>query len=157
MTTDPKRRGFLVQGSAVAAAFACGLLQVSDVERFRRRKQSLPIFLLDRMAEVESAYLRNRHRVAPESLDFADPLVFLERAERPERPIPPFFIPVGTKDPILDDTRRLHAALGSLGATSEARYYEGEVHAFHALVFRPNARRCWGDTYAFLDRHVPHA
>jgi acetyl esterase len=36
----------------------------------------------------------------------------------------------------------------------EARFYPGELHAFHAIVFLPNARRCWKDTYRFLDRHL---
>lgn len=134
---------------------ACGIFQVSDVDRFRRRKKGFPLFLVDRLVEIEEAYLRHRDKVAPEALDFADPLLFLERAVRPDRPLPPFFVPVGTKDPILDDTRRLRVALERLGAVAEARYYEGEPHAFHAMVFLPNARRCWGDIYAFLDQHVP--
>jgi acetyl esterase len=71
-----------------------------------------------------------------------------------ERPLPPFFAPVGTKDPLLDDTRRLEKALASLGVPCEARYYPGGYHAFHALVWDPSARRCWRDALAFLDRHM---
>ena len=82
----------------------------------------------------------------------ADPLLILEQASAPDRPLPPFFAPVGTADPVLDDTRRLARALGRLSVPCEARYYEGEPHAFHAISFRENARRCWRDTFAFLDR-----
>ena len=45
----------------------------------------------------------------------------------------------------------MHEALQALGVKSEAQYYEGEVHAFHAFVWRKNARRCWRDMYRFLD------
>src|SRR5205085_8455187 len=81
----------------------------------------------------------------------ADPLVVLEGSDLPERPLPPFFAPVGTRDPVLDDTRRLSAALRRHGVHCEAPEYEGETHAFHALVFLRNARRCWSHTYRFLD------
>lgn len=55
---------------------------------------------------------------------------------------------------LLDDTRRMHAALTALGTATEAAYYPGEVHAFHAFIWRKAARQCWRDTYAFLDKHV---
>lgn len=133
---------------------ACGIFQVSDVARFSRRKQRFPRFLADRLEEVERAYLgRDANRHGP-ALDFADPLSWLERVEPPTRPLPPFFIPVGTKDPLLDDTRRLAAALERLGAVAKPRYYPGEGHAFHAFPFRENARLCWRDTYEFLDEHL---
>ncbi|MBX3190660.1 MAG: alpha/beta hydrolase [Labilithrix sp.] len=133
---------------------ACGVFQVSDMARFKRRKPRMSAFIADRLHEVESAYLG----AAPArdgSLDLADPVVFFERGEKPARALPPFFLPVGTRDPLLPDTRRLGAALRALGATAEEAYYPGELHAFHALVMRRNARRCWEDTFRFLDRHVP--
>jgi acetyl esterase len=130
---------------------ACGIFQVSDTERFSRRRR-LPSFISDRLTEVTDAYLRAVDHNQPGALDLADPVVTLERGEAPGRPLPPFFVPVGTRDPLLDDTRRLKSALDRLGVPCEARYYPGEVHAFHALVFRRNARRCWGHAYDFLDR-----
>lgn len=69
------------------------------------------------------------------------------------RPLPPFFAPVGTHDPLLDDTRRLEKALARLRVPCEARYYPDEIHAFHALVWRRQARLCWRDALAFLDRY----
>jgi acetyl esterase len=71
-----------------------------------------------------------------------------------DRPLPPFFVPVGTRDPLLDDTRRLEKALAGLNVPCEARYYPGGIHAFHAMVWDPAARRCWRDALAFLDRHM---
>ena len=57
-------------------------------------------------------------------------------------------------DPLLPDTRRLGEALRKLGVEAEEKYYPGELHAFHALVMRSNARKCWTDTFGFLKRHV---
>lgn len=134
---------------------ACGILQVSDVDRFHRKKPGrLSQFLRDRLHEVEDGYLPRTYPQGP-ARDLADPLLWLERADPPARPLPPFFAGVGTADALLDDTRRLKGALDRLGTPCEARYYPGEIHAFHALVWRPNARRFWRDTYAFLERHVP--
>jgi acetyl esterase len=140
-----------------AVIAACGLLQVTDTPRFRRRWPHLRSFINDRLLEVEDAYLGDPSRHAPGALELANPLMVFERGDRPARALPPFFAPCGTKDPLLDDTRRLQAALGSMGVECDARFYPGELHAFHALVFRPNARRCWNHTYRFLERHLPPA
>ena len=131
---------------------ACGVFQVTDMQRLHRRKPTMSRFIADRLVEVESAYLPKAPHA--HSLDLADPLLFLERGEEPSRPLAPFFLPVGTRDPLLPDTRRLAAALRAMGVDAEDAYYPGELHAFHALVMRPNARRCWSDTFAFLDRHL---
>jgi acetyl esterase len=133
---------------------ACGILQVTDPERITRRKPHMSPWVADRLLEVHHMYLP---RPAPPGLDLtlADPLVFLERAGPPDRPLPPFHALVGTRDPLLDDTRRLASALSRLGATAEARYYVGGMHAFHALVgFDPLARMAWRDQLAFLERHL---
>lgn len=132
---------------------ACGVFQVSDMARLSRRKPGMSAFVADRLREVESAYLGP---VAPGcSTDLADPLLVFERGEKPARPLPPFFLPVGTKDPLLPDTRRMAEALRALGTEAVDAYYPGQIHAFHALVMRAAARKCWRDTFAFLDEHVP--
>src|SRR6185295_2594817 len=55
----------------------CGILQVSDSERFWRRKPRMSTFLRDRIIEVTESYLgQNQH---PETLlHLADPLLLLE-------------------------------------------------------------------------------
>jgi acetyl esterase/lipase len=136
-----------------AVVASCGLLQVSDVERFTRARR-LPTFVRDRLDEVSSAYLGAADASAPGGLALADPLCVLERGGPPSRPLPPFFASVGTRDPVLDDTRRLRAALDRLKVECEDRYYPGEPHAFQAVVFRPNARLHWNACFAFLERHV---
>jgi acetyl esterase len=132
----------------------CGMLQVSDAHRFKRRKPRLSTFINDRLIEVTASYLGPRERELGGELDLADPLVVLEREDRAARPIPACFATVGTADPLLPDTRRLEAALARRGAACEAIYYPREVHAFHAMVWRPQARRCWADSYRFLEHHL---
>ncbi len=130
-----------------ATLAACGILQVSDSARFGRRRQ-LPPWILDRLVEVETAYLPEPARA--HGFELADPLLVLEGGVKAVRPIPPFFVPCGTKDPILDDSRRLASALSALGVTNELRVYQGEPHAFHAFVWRQNAKDHWRDTFRFL-------
>ncbi len=137
-----------------AALLACGILQVSKPQRYLR-DDSLPGWLYHRIAEVNRDYLSNSSFHHRRSARLADPLVVLENIDQTDRPFPPVFAPVGTGDPLLDDTRRLEQALLRLNTTVEARYYAREVHAFHAFIWRHKARQCWRDTYAFLDRHVP--
>ncbi len=132
----------------------CGMLQVSDAERFRRRRPDLTPFINDRIVEVAHSYLGPRASTHGPTLELADPLLLLERDDRPARPLPPCLATVGTADPLLDDTRRLKAALDRRGVECEAIYYPREVHAFHAMVWRSEAKRCWADSYRFLERHV---
>lgn len=129
---------------------ACGMLQVSDIDRLARRRP-LPRWLLDRLEEVPAAYLPPE---LPDNIDLADPLLVLESDTEPARQLPPFFAPVGTRDPLLDDTRRLHTALTRRGTPCTVRYYPGEIHAFHAFTWRPQAQKCWDDSFSFLKQHM---
>jgi acetyl esterase len=134
-----------------AVLAACGVLQVSDPARFWRRKR-LSRFVIDRFEEVTESYLGSAAAAPAAERELADPLLVLERGIPPARPLPAFFAPVGTADPLLDDTRRLDRALKRLGVPCEARYYPGEPHAFHAFVFRERARECWRHAFEFLER-----
>jgi len=131
----------------------CGMLQVTDWERFVRRRP-LSQFLQDRLHETAEAYLGHDVSLHGPSAELADPLVLLEQGLQTERPLPPMFAGVGTADPLLDDSRRLGHALTRLAVPHEVRYYPGEVHAFHAFVFREQARRCWQEQFAFIDRYL---
>jgi acetyl esterase len=134
-----------VQPRAVCPA--AGILQVSDPGRFRRKWADLPRMVDAVIHDVAACYLPLRTA----NLDLADPLVFLEQGRRPDRPLPPFYVPVGTRDPLLDDTRRLERALWTLGVPVVASYFPGEVHAFHALTWRPAAKACWREMLDFVD------
>lgn len=142
--------GARVRPAAVVAA--CGMLQVSDPHRFLRRRR-LPGWLFDRLEEVGDAYLGTAVSHPEGGTELADPLLLLERAA-PARPLPPIFAFAGTRDPLLDDTRRLAGALRRHGSPHRVRYYPGELHAFHALSWRAQARRCWSELFDFLDEHL---
>lgn len=133
----------------------CGVLQVSDLERLRRRWPRMSEFIHDRLVEVSAAYLGKEPERHGAALELADPLCVLESERAPDRPLPPCFATCGTRDPLVADTQRLAAALQERGVRHEAHYYPGELHAFHALVWRPHARRCWQDTFRFLSVHCP--
>jgi acetyl esterase len=150
--SEPWARSVFDRGRVPTAVVpACGILQVSDTLRFARRQPAPSQFIMDRLTEVTENYFVR----APPQRDLADPLVLVERGLDAQRSLPPFFLPVGTLDPLQDDTRRMEIALRKAGVDCEARYYDGELHAFHALVWRKNARRCWRDTFAFLERRLP--
>lgn len=137
----------------VACLPACGLLQVSDTARFHRRRP-LRRFIREQIESCEHSYLHGA-RVGAGGVDLADPLLVLESDVPAARPLPPFFALVGTRDPLLDDTRRLEAALRARNAEVEARYYPGGAHAFHAVPLLASSRRAWSHQLAFLSRVVP--
>ncbi len=128
----------------------CGMLQVSDPERFARAG---PLSRLDADAlfSCSGDYLPDHIQAGHPAADLADPLVVLERGQAPDRPLPPFYAAAGTRDPLLADSRRLGRALRHLGVHAVIEEYPGEVHAFHALVWRRAARACWKAQTAFLD------
>ncbi|HEX4621792.1 MAG TPA: alpha/beta hydrolase [Myxococcaceae bacterium] len=135
-----------------AVVSGSGMLQVSQPERYADRVSR---FMRDRIDEVAHAYLPRE--VSLEESELADPVRLLEGRPALERPLPPVFCFCGTWDPMLDDTRRLAAALAALGVEHEVRYYPRGLHGFHAFVFDPNARQAWRDTFAFLSRSLSAA
>jgi acetyl esterase len=152
---EPWAREVFATGRVPSAVVpACGIFQVTDVDRFAARVSSS--FIMDRLREVSEAYLgadaTGPRAPGPGPLDLADPVVLLERGQAPARPLPPCFAPVGARDPLRHDNDRLAAALRAVGGRCEAPVYPGSGHAFHAFVFREQARRCWRDTFAFLER-----
>lgn len=137
---------------AVAQAVlpACGIFEVSNPERFAHL--GLPKLIFDRIVEVSHGYLPDTIPVERRTL--ADPLLWYESEAPTQRPLPPFFLPVGMGDVLWEDTERMTKALNRRGVPVEAKYYDKEIHAFHALYWRKAAKACWRDHYAFLDRHV---
>lgn len=131
----------------------CGLLQVSDPERYARMA-SVPKLHAKVLADACAAYLPEAPTMATE---LADPLLVLERGEQPERPLPSFFAAVGTKDVLRDDTQRLEHALRRLKVDVRSRYYRGEGHSFMAFMWKEHAQRFWRYALTFLDAHVAPA
>lgn len=130
-----------------AAVPFCGMLETSDPESICRGVESE--FIHERVRGVSSVYLDGRRPDV--SLDFADPLAWLEEGEAPERPLPPMFAPCGTNDPLLVHTRRLQRAMAKRGVRCEAPEFAGGLHGFHAMYWTTNAQRAWQETFAFLD------
>ncbi|RVU44792.1 hypothetical protein EA187_09640 [Lujinxingia sediminis] len=131
----------------------CGYLQVSDPQRFERRRD-LPAFVTDKLYEASEAYLRT---VDPETHPLVDPLVVLETMTSAQRVMPAFFTAVGTADPLLDDTRRLERAAQRLGARTSAHYFKGEFHSFHAFPWRASSRAYWQELLGFLEQVLKRA
>jgi acetyl esterase len=158
---EPWARAVYDTGLVPRAALPfCAMLEVSRPGRFAERRR-LPGWIDGMIRDASASYLHGYSLEPCPETALADPLRVLELAAglpaEPhfERPLPAFFAPVGTRDPLLDDTRRLEKALSALSVPCEARYYPGGIHAFHALVWNPAARRCWRDALAFLDRYMP--
>lgn len=86
--------------------------------------------------------------------NLASPLVLLENGWSPTRPLPPFFLSVGTKDPLLRDSKRLKAALDRLNVESELVIAPGEIHGYDAMVWRRAAKEKWLRAHAFLTKHM---
>ncbi len=129
---------------------ACGIFEVSRPERFAHL--GLPKLIFDRIVEVSRGYLPDT--IPMDRRTLADPLLWYESDAPTTRPLPPFFLPVGMGDVLWEDTQRLTKALQRRGVEVEAKYYDKEIHAFHALYWRKAAKACWQDHYAFLDRYV---
>ena len=143
------RNAHQLQLTPRAVVPVCGFLQVSNPDRLNRSNQ-LSSFAKDKIAEASEAYLPEDHAGTRTTTLLADPLLFLEGPRHPVRELPPFFTAVGTADPLLEDTRRLEAALLSRGSTVEARYYGSEKHSFHAFFWRKAAHDFWKASIDFL-------
>lgn len=141
----------------LAVLAACGIFEVtSATQRYAQRFGRLNWFFEDRYRELEEGYPQ-QSADGPVPHDLVNPLSLLER-EPPKRKLPPFFLPVGYLDHLKDDHARMERALKRLGADVEAPVYPGEIHAFHAFIFRKNARKCWQDHFDFLHkRGIPVA
>lgn len=135
--------------SIKAVVAACGVFQVSDPERFARIDPNFHWFFRDRTSELTD-YLPRRDGVIVDD-ELASPLLLVERTP-PAQKVPPMFLPVGGGDFLTDDHARMERALRAHGVEVSAPVYGDEPHAFHAFVWRSEARRFWEDTANFLRR-----
>ena len=106
----------------------------------------LKTLLSDRIEMVCRQYLGDEKH----SGSLADPLSILESEWMPERSLPPMIAICGTADPILDDTRRLGAALERRRVGHAVKIYPGGIHAFHAAYWTPLGQEAWADQFTFL-------
>ncbi len=141
-------RVFDANAVPTAAIPMCGIYEVSNTRRFARRRE-LAWWIDSVLVGLEESYLANGLGCDPW---LADPLPFLESSQPLARPLPPIFTSIGTRDPLLDDTRRLERALRRRSAYVEAHVYPGELHAFQALFMLRAGRDHWRRAFAFLER-----
>ena len=141
------RRVFALGQVPRVALPICGMLQVSEPERVLQLPD-IHGWIKERVIHISESYL-GEYAAGDHALDFADPLCLLERGETPTRPLPAVFAGVGTADPLRDDTFRLQRALTSLDVRHDVRSYPGEVHAFHAFIWRAAAQSLWRDMLRF--------
>lgn len=134
----------------VAVVPVYGMLDLTDLERLRRGR-TLPAATWAQIAHAAESYLGGdwspaRALAAP----LASPLRIVEDAPPGSLELPPFFVPVGTRDPLLRDSTRLAAALTARGVSHELCVHEGELHGYNALLWRPAAKDMWARVHAFL-------
>lgn len=135
-----------------AVISACGVLQVTAMHRLWSRERRIDPITRRFLSAMQRDYLpKVKDLEGPTT--WADPLLVIERREL-TRPLPPMFAFCGTEDILLEDTERLLARLQELGVPSKAGIFDGEMHVFHAFLWRESARRCWYEQREFLKKHV---
>jgi len=66
---------------------------------------------------------------------------------------PPSFLAAGSNDRLADGTRALAQRIDGMCSTSRTKLYEGEIHGFFSLPWRPRYEELRRDIFAFLDAH----
>ena len=132
----------------------CGFLQSSAPKRYRR--PGVSTLAAGIAADAARSYLGKNAAQAGAEQALADPLCVVEALTAPTD-LPPCFIAAGLDDPVAADSQRLELALNRLHSPCSAHYYRGETHAFHIMFWRKQAVRCWLDSFAFLQQHLPVA
>jgi acetyl esterase len=156
---EPFARALYERAPAIRCALPIyGIHDLNDMERFWRhpdKARKMGAWVKRELRWAALSYvghpLEDRVAAAP----LASPLRLL-CSPRPEgsRPLPPFFAAVGTADPLLDDSRRLKAAVEACGSTCDLRVYPGEIHGFNVMLWRPAARAKWRAVFRFLEQHL---
>lgn len=153
---EPVARGLRASGvRPVATLPIYGLLDLTSIDRFWRAR-ALPRHLRAQIVHACEAYVGRPSQLTSLTMPLASPLRVLEElAPGAARELPPFFAAVGTADPLLDDTRRLGAALARLGVRADVVVHPGEIHGYNAMLFRDAARDMWRRAFDFLRDVVP--
>jgi acetyl esterase len=100
--------------------------------------------------DIAKAYMGSSRAQPSTETMMADPIRVLEECGVPDKPFPPVFSGVGTRDVCCEDVQRLERACAHLNIPTQMHYYEGEIHAFHVLGWRENSRRYWAQAFGFL-------
>ncbi len=128
-------------------------LDVHDVHRWQDHP-TMPTWVKDMLFDAATSYVGSRVFGPRDDDALHSPLVLLERAPKIERPLPPFFLSVGTRDPLLAHSRRLKDALDRMGTECILHISPGEIHGFDAMVWREPAKDKWRAAHEFLASHM---
>lgn len=152
---EPLAKALFERHPPIAAVLAVyGFLDLEDLERFRN--PNMPWYIRRLIIDAATAYVGRPVKVRARLSPLASPLRLLSADPPPDaRPLPPFFIACGTRDPLLVDSRKLHAVLDARGVPNELSIHPEEIHGFNAMLWRREARAMWRSAYGFLDRWAP--
>jgi len=115
------RRVYELDARPAAVVPACGIFQVTNIERFRTRFPRMQGFLTRYIEGCTSRYLGDVHAAPAPEHALADPLLVFESGLPPQRPLPPFFMSVGDCDPLKIDQERMERSLENLGVDVVSR------------------------------------
>lgn len=152
---EPLARALYERNPRIIAVLAVyGFLDLEDLERFRNPK--MPWYIRQLIVDAAASYVGRPVKLRARMAPLASPLRLLSADPPPDvRPLPPFFIACGTRDPLLVDSRKLHAVLDARGVPNELSIHPEEIHGFNAMLWRREARAMWRSAYGFLDRWAP--
>jgi len=128
-------------------------LDMRDIDGYMASPR-LPGWIKGMLFDAASSYVGNDVFRVADAAPLASPLALMEDGCVRERPLPPFFLSVGTRDPLLDHSRRMKRVLDSMGVPCELLVAPGEVHGYDAMVWRPAARAKWAAAHAFLAKYM---
>lgn len=135
---------------AVVATY--GFLDLGYTDRYMAHPR-LPSWAKTMLVDAARSYLGHDYRAACARAPLASPLCLIENGA-PDRALPPFFVSVGTRDPLLTCSRRLKAALDRHDTRCVLHVSPGEIHGYDALLWRPRAREKWQAAHEFLSEHL---
>jgi acetyl esterase len=155
MRPEPFAAAVHAQGvRPLAALLYYGFLQASQPQRYRRPGVSA---LAAKVASDAARSYLGAHATQPGPAQaLADPLCIVEAMDASPG-LPPIFIAAGQDDPCAPDSQRLAAALQRIGSPCSVHDYPGQSHGFHVMFWREEAKRCWLDSFAFLDQVLAQA
>jgi acetyl esterase len=126
-----------------------GFLDLEALDYYEKHPR-LPPGVKDLVLHAAASYVGMNVRSGAAASPLASPLLVLERAEKLDRPLPPFFADVGTRDPLIGDSRRLKEVIERHGGSCELHVAPGEIHGYDAMVWRSGAREKWRRVHEFL-------
>jgi acetyl esterase len=132
---------------AVVATY--GFLDLEGLDYYEQHPR-LPPRVKDLVLHAAASYVGMNVKRGAAAAPLASPLLVLERAEQLDRPLPPFFADVGTRDPLIGDSRRLKNVIERHGGRCELHVAEGQIHGYDAMVWRDPAREKWRRVHEFL-------